>query len=200
MKTILKVGLTGNIGSGKSYVADIFNMKYDIPIYNSDKRAKYLMVNELKSKIIKTFGEDSYIDGQINKVKFNKLLFNDKSSLLLMDSIVIPAMEKDFDNYCSKLESVYVIMESAIIFETNTQSSVDKIICVVADIDIRKKRVTERDKISEDLFLKKVNNQYIDEKKINLSDYVIYNNSDSNVEEQIEKIHKSLINFFIKIN
>ena len=189
MNRLIKVGITGGIGSGKSYIADIFHTKYNIPIYNSDNRSKYLMVNDpsVGNKIIKYFGEDSYIDNQINKEKFNKLLFENKDNLALMNSIIIPAMELDFNNFCKNIKSPYVLKESAILLETDSYKSLGKIICVVADMELRTKRVTTRDNMNQDLFFKKVANQSSDEEKIAKSDYIIYNNG-GNLEGEIEKI------------
>ena len=189
---MIRVGITGGLGSGKSYVANIFKNKYDIPIYNSDIRAKYLMVNsDLKYEVIKNFGKDSYINGEINKEKFNKLLFSNKEALSLMNSIVYPFMEDDFNSFCKNLKSTYVIKESAILFETDDYKSLDKIICVVSNINLRLSRTIIRDRMTEDLFYKKVVNQSSDEFKIEMSDFVIYNNGED-LEKQIDVINERI--------
>ena len=189
---MIRVGITGGLGSGKSYVANIFKNKYDIPIYNSDIRAKYLMVNsDLKYEVIKNFGKDSYINGEINKEKFNKLLFSNKEALSLMNSIVYPFMEDDFNSFCKNLKSIYVIKESAILFETDDYKSLDKIICVVSNINLRLSRTIIRDRMTEDLFYKKVMNQSSDEFKIEMSDFVIYNNGED-LEKQIDVINERI--------
>lgn len=194
---IAKVGIVGGLGSGKSYISNIFRFKYNIPIYNSDERAKTLMVNdrELRKEIIKNFGTDSFTsNGNINKQKFNTLLFNNSKLLSLMNSLVVPFIEKDFNVFCENLRAPYVLKESAIMFETGTYKSLDKIICIVSDMDTRKKRVMKRDGMSSDLFLSKVNIQSTDEEKIKKSDFVIYNNN-KDLEEQVEKIHIYLLNY-----
>jgi dephospho-CoA kinase len=196
MNNLIKCGITGGIGSGKSYISNIFNTKYNIPIYNSDFRAKNIMINDndIIREIINNFGEDSYIDGKINKEKFNNILFNDKEKLLLMNSIIIPRIEKDFDEFCNSLESPYILKESAILYETNTYKNLDKIICVISHIEKRIDRVTKRDNITKELFLKKHFKQASDNDRIKISDYTICNNGDKLI-EQIDDIHNSLINF-----
>ena len=194
---IAKVGITGGLGSGKSYVANIFRFKYDIPVYNSDDRAKILMKDnkKLRNKIINNFGIDSFMsDGNINRKKFNTLLFNNNALLSLMNSLVVPFIEEDFNEFCKDLRAPYVLKESAIFLETGTYKNLDKMICVVADMNTRRKRVMKRDGMSASLFLSKINNQSTDEEKIKYSDFVIYNNN-KNLEEQIEKIHVYLSSY-----
>ena len=190
----LKVGLTGGIGSGKSYVADLFRSKFGVSIYNSDDRAKYLMINDVSvhSKIVKAFGDDSYIDDKINVPKFNKILFSSKSKLNLMNSIVIPAVVADFNLYCDDQNSDYVIMESAIISETGTYKNLDYVICVVSDMGIRIKRLLQRPGYTMELASKKIASQTSDADKINISDFVIYNNGE-NLDKQLTTIHNFLI-------
>ena len=182
-----RIAITGGIGSGKSYVSNLFSQTYDIPLYNTDKTAKEIMINDLvaKQKVIDTFGEDSYIDGQINKPKLSKLLFENEDNLKKMNSIIIPLIIEYFNKWCDQQKSEIVLLESAIIFENGIQDNFDFIICVVADMNIRIDRVSKRDNISTDIIFNKIKNQLNDELKINKSDFIIYNNSENNEDKLI---------------
>jgi len=198
----IRIGITGGIGSGKSYISNLISNIYGIPLYNTDNIAKDIMKNNLiiKQKIINTFGEDSYIDGNINKPKLNKILFEDedKSNLNTMNSIIIPAIVNDFNDWCDKQDSSFVLFESAIIFETGIERNFDFIICVVADMNVRINRVSKRDNISKDLILNRINNQLTDEIKKTKSDFILPNNNDDDIFLSLMPLMLSLFKVIIK--
>ena len=190
------IGLTGGIGSGKSTISKEFKSN-SIPVYDSDTRAKILMNSskDLKVKLIEFFGSSTYINGFINKKYISNLIFNDSSALNKINSIVHPEVFNDFMNWKSRLNNDFVIYESALIFESGSYKSNDYNILVISDINKRIERVTKRDNVKKDDVLLKMNNQWPDQKKIPLADYVFENSS---VNEN-RKLVSSLINHFNSI-
>lgn len=190
------IGLTGGIGSGKTILAKEFSKNY-IQVYNSDERAKFLMNNskDLKDSLIKCFGSNTYVDDSLNKTYLSSLIFNDRKSLELMNSIVHPQVEKDFMGWMKTKDEKYVIYESALIFETGSYKRNDFNILVTSDLSVRINRIMNRDKIDKSLAMLKINNQWKDEKKIPLADYIFVN---SNIDENIQTV-KKLVTYFNSI-
>ena len=190
------IGLTGGIGSGKTILAKEFSKNY-IQVYNSDERAKFLMNNskDLKDSLIKCFGSNTYVDDSLNKTYLSSLIFNDRKSLELMNSIVHPQVEKDFMGWMKTKDEKYVIYESALIFETGSYKRNDFNILVTSDLSDRIKRIMNRDKIDKSLTMLKINNQWKDEKKIPLADYIFVN---STIDENIQTV-KKLVTYFNSI-
>ena len=190
------IGLTGGIGSGKSTISKEFKCN-SIPVYDSDTRAKILMNSSkvLKAKLIEFFGSSAYSNGFLNKKYISNLIFNDSSALNKINSIVHPEVFNDFMNWKSRLNNDFVIYESALIFESGSYKSNDYNILVISDINKRIERVTKRDNVKKDDVLLKMNNQWPDQKKIPLADYVFENSS---VNEN-RKLVSSLIYHFNSI-
>ena len=190
------IGLTGGIGSGKTILAKEFSKNY-IQVYNSDERAKFLMNNskDLKDSLIKCFGSNTYIDDSLNKTYLSSLIFNDSKSLELMNTIVHPQVEKDFMGWMKTKDEKYVIYESALIFETGSYKRNDFNILVTSDLSVRINRIMNRDKIDKSLAMLKINNQWKDEKKIPLADYIFVN---STINENIQTV-KKLVTYFNSI-
>ncbi|MEL0183006.1 MAG: dephospho-CoA kinase [Flavobacteriaceae bacterium] len=190
------IGLTGGIGSGKTILAKEFSKNY-IQVYNSDERAKFLMNNskDLKDSLIKCFGSNTYVDDSLNKTYLSSLIFNDRKSLELMNSIVHPQVEKDFMGWMKTKDEKYVIYESALIFETGSYKRNDFNILVTSDLSVRINRIMNRDKIDKSLAMLKINNQWKDEKKIPLADYIFVN---STIDENIQTV-KKLVTYFNSI-
>lgn len=190
------IGLTGGIGSGKTILAKEFSKNY-IQVYNSDERAKFLMNNskDLKDSLIKCFGSNTYVDDSLNKTYLSSLIFNDRKSLELMNSIVHPQVEKDFMGWMKTKDEKYVIYESALIFETGSYKRNDFNILVTSDLSVRINRIMNRDKIDKSLAMLKINNQWKDEKKIPLADYIFVNSS---IDENIQTV-KKLVTYFNSI-
>lgn len=191
---MLKIGLTGGIGSGKSTVAEVF-VQLGIAVYLSDDRAKALMVNdtELKSSIIALFGEQSYELGQLNRAYIASKVFSDKKELERLNALVHPVLKKDFYLWCIEQSSPYIIKEAAILFESEANKGLDKVILVVAPKDLRLNRVLNRDKVSTESVLARMQAQWTNERKKALSDYVISNDEKCSVLEQVLKVHNELI-------
>tara|TARA_Y100001958_G_scaffold122424_1_gene89696 strand:+ start:179 stop:760 length:582 start_codon:yes stop_codon:yes gene_type:complete len=188
------VGLTGGIGSGKSTVLEQFK-NLGIDTYSADKAAKKLVNSDdaLIESIKKIFGDNIYENNILNTVKLSKIVFKDKRKLELLNSIVHPAVAKDFESFVKTNNGDYIVKEVAIIFETNTQDNYDKIILVRAPIEDRIKRVVLRDNISEFDVIRRVNNQIDDSSIIDRCDYTIDNINIMDLKEKVIKIHKDLI-------
>ena len=190
------VGLTGGIGSGKSSVLEIFK-KIGISTYNADESAKELISSNKKiiHLIKQLFGDDIYNKNELNSKLVSKIVFNDKEKLNSLNSIIHPAVAIDFDNFCSNhREECYIVKEAAIIFETKTENLFDKIIYVKAPKEIRIDRVIQRDKLSRDDVLNRIQNQVNETSIIDKCDFIIDNINYTDLEEKVLEIHDTLIN------
>ena len=189
------VGLTGGIGSGKSTISKIL-LKNDIPVYNSDKRAKLIMADnkKLKMKIMSIYGDECFNNGKLNKGYLSKIVFGDLENNLKMNSIVHPFVHSDFLGWIKKFKKKYVVFESALIFETGSYKNNDFNVLVTSDENKRITRIMLRDQCSEKQVKEKMKFQFNDASKTNLSDYLIYNNDF----EQTKKDVYKMINFLNK--
>lgn len=190
---MLKVGLTGGIGSGKSTVAKIFEL-LQVPVYYADYEAKLILDNNdfVRTEIIKNFG-NLYKSGFINRQELANIVFKDKSELHKLNSIVHPQVAIHYENWCKKNKAhKYTIKEAAILFESGVYKEMDKIITVVASVDLRIERVCKRDNISKDKVLERIKNQMDDETKVLMSDFIVSNNDTELIIPQILHIHKYL--------
>ncbi len=191
---MLKVGLTGNIGSGKSIISHIFSI-LGIPVYNADNESKKILDSpKLISQITNIFNKEVInTDNTINKKKLAEIVFNDKTKLDKLNAIIHPLVMNDFETWCSKNNNhLYVINESAILVETNLYKQFDKLITVSAPEELRIARVMKRDNCNREKVLIRINNQLSEEEKIKVSDYIINNNEKDLVIPQVLKIHKAL--------
>ncbi len=192
-----KIGLTGNIGSGKTTVRKIFEI-LGVPVYDSDEKAKFLINNNknLILKIKKEFGENIYSEnGKIDKKRLAEIIFNDKNKLEKINSLVHPFVKEDFNKQAGKQNFPYIIKESAILFETGLYKELDINITVYAPEKIRIKRVAERDNTGEEQIKSRIKNQFSDEKKNKLADYIIHNYDDKQVLSQVLRLHDIFKNF-----
>ncbi|MFZ4401801.1 MAG: dephospho-CoA kinase [Bacteroidales bacterium] len=191
---MLKIGLTGNIGSGKSTIAEIFKV-LGVEVYHADDNAKSLLNKpEVCSKIIGKFGESVLTNGSIDKKKLADIVFTDAESLEFLNKSIHPLLKIDFDNWLLSKEknNQYIIIEAAILFESGFDKYVDKTILITAAEKIRMKRVCERDNISEILFLQRSTNQWKESQKLELADFVVINDETQLVLPQILELHSLL--------
>ncbi len=188
------VALTGGIGSGKTTVAKMFK-DLGVPVYNSDKEAKALMVSskELRKAIKALLGAEAYNGKTLNREYIAKKVFGDKGLLGQLNKIVHPAVREDFLRWAAKQSTPYVIQESAIVFENGQQDFYDKIILVTAPEEVRLARVMERDKVSKSEIRARMGNQLNDTVKIGLSDYVIENISLNETRSKVNETHKRIL-------
>ncbi len=188
---MIKVGLTGGIGSGKTTVARIFET-LGIPVYYADDAAKRLMNSneELKSLIIKHFGDESYQQGELNRKYIASIVFNNKEKLELLNSLTHPITMQDALVWMNKQTTSYVIKEAALLFESGAAEQLDYIIGVYAPQHIRVKRVMDRDKTTIEEVMKRVSRQIDEEMKMKLCDFVITNNDQQLVIPQVLELDK----------
>ena len=189
-----KIGITGGIGSGKTYVASVFQ-SLGIPIFNADIQAKKIMTSSGKLiKLVKEeFGNDIYKDSDLNKEKLASIVFSNSDKLQKLNSLVHPIVKEEFNNWYKKQTSPYVIKEAAILFESNSHIGLDAVICVSAPLELRMKRLLNRDNSSKKETEKRIENQISQEEKQKLSDYIIVNDEKDLLLPQIIKIHEELL-------
>lgn len=192
-----KIGITGGIGAGKSLICEVFQL-LGIPNYPADYRAKWLQSNdpELKAKITHQFGEEAYFEnGDLNRDYLSKEVFGDDEKLKLLNSLVHPAVGKDFEKWCIQhSDKPYILKEAALLFETGSYKQLDATINVHANQELRLKRTLERDpQRTKESVLAIMKKQFSDEKRMELADYVIYNDESRSVIKQVMELHKELV-------
>ncbi len=186
---MIKVGLTGGIGSGKTTVAKIFE-NLGVPVYYADERAKFIMRENaaVKSKIKNLFGEQAYVDNRLNVSYISGIVFDNPKMLKKLEAIVHPAVRQDFLDWVKQQKADYVIAENAILHKTGMDKLVDYIITVTADKHEKIKRLEKRDGKTIDEIKKVMKNQNTDTQLLKKSDFVIENNE--NLESLIDKTVK----------
>ena len=191
---MLKVGLTGGIGSGKSTAARIFEV-LGIPVYYADQAAKFMMNedSQLKRQIIHHFGPESYTDGKLNRTYLSKKVFSDPGKLELLNSLVHPATIRMSEKWMEQQTSSYAIKEAALIFESGTQQYLDYVIGVYAPQPLRILRTMKRDAISREEVIKRMSNQIEEDIKMRLCDFMIYNDEQKPLLPQVLQLHKKLL-------
>ncbi len=187
---VLRIGLTGGIGSGKTTVAKVFET-LGIPVYYADDAAKKLMNTnkELKAAIIKNFGAGSYANGEIDRKYMATLVFNDKEKLELLNSLTHPATIRDAGEWIKKQTSTYIIKEAALLFESGADKNLDYVIGIDAPLKLRIKRVIARDGTSKEEIMKRIDRQMDEKKKMKRCDFVIINDEQRLVIPQVMKLH-----------
>lgn len=192
---MVKIGVTGIMGSGKSTVCSILE-QLGWPVYYSDLRAKWLMNNQnrLKKGIIDLLGSKSYLeDGKLNRPFVSNKIFNAPDLLQKLNHLVHPVVKDDFNNWCLENKKCkYLVKESALIFEAQLQNDLDVIVVVSTPINIALKRVMRRDQLSEEHILRKIKNQMPDEEKKKLADFVINNEDSKNLVKNTMEVYRSI--------
>ena len=191
---MLKVGLTGGIGSGKTTVAKIFEL-LNIPVYYADDASKrlYHTDKDLIAGMKKNFGKDIYTNDQLNRSKLAAIVFNDPAKLELLNQLVHPPTIRDAEEWMNKQTTPYVIKEAALLFESGSASGLDYIIGVQAPSHYRIKRVMERDGVRREDVINRANRQIDEEIKMRLCDFVIVNNEQELVIPQVLELHSKFL-------
>lgn len=187
---MIKIGVTGGIGSGKSVVCDIFHL-HNIPVFDADKEAKTLNDTSpnIRSQLIYHFGNDIYENEKLNRRKFAELIFNNDRNLKIANSIIHPEVANSFVEWCNNQKDYdIVIIDAALLIEAGFHQFVDKVITVYAPDEHRIERVMKRDQAKREQVESRMANQMPEKEKIKLSDFVIYNDNHHSLIEQVSKI------------
>lgn len=192
---MLKIGLTGGIGSGKTTVAKVFEV-LDVPVYYADAVSKrlYHTNKELMASLKVHFGEDIYNNDQLNRQKLAAIVFNDTQKLQLLNSLVHPLTIQDAEQWMAQQTTPYIIKEAALLFESGSSGGLDYIIGVHTPKHLRIKRVMDRDKVSREEVIARMDKQIDEDIKMRLCDYVIENNELELVLPQVLQLHSHFLN------
>lgn len=191
---MLKIGITGGIGSGKSTVARVFET-LGIPVYNADDAAKRLMQEdpELKNQIIALFGAESYHNGQLNRPFISGQAFSNPEKVKALNALVHPATIRDAKSWMAKQQTPYALKEAALIFESGSEKELDYVIGVFAPEELRIRRVMERDGSSREAIVQRIQNQLNESEKMKRCHFIIENGDDQLVIPQVMAVHQQLL-------
>jgi dephospho-CoA kinase len=191
---MLKIGLTGGIGSGKTTVAQIFEV-LSIPVYYADQAARDLMNSSpvLKNQIISAFGAESYKNGTLDRAYLGNVVFSNKEKLSLLNSLVHPVTMNDSDAWMKNQKTPYAVKEAALIFEANMGDYLDYVIGVSAPKSTRLERVRKRDGITEDKIIQRMQQQMDEAEKMSRCDFVVVNDGIQPLLPQVLMIHNILL-------
>jgi dephospho-CoA kinase len=174
-----KIGLTGGIGVGKTYVCELFQ-QMGVPVFNADIEAKKCMVedSELMLAVQQTFGENMYVNSVLQKEELAKIVFNNEVALGKLNALVHPVVKQKFEDWCKSQTAELVIKEAAILFESDSYLGLDAVICVSANRELRIARVKSRDESSVEQIKSRMNKQMPQAEKEELADFIIVNNGE----------------------
>jgi dephospho-CoA kinase len=190
----MRLGVTGGIGSGKTSVCRVFNT-LGIPVFSADPEARRIM--EADPAVIEGInalaGRDLYPAGTLDTMVLAKIIFNDPEKLKKVNSLVHPVVFRAFTDWVKDQSAPYVIMEAAILFESGGNELVDKVLSVIAPEKERIERVMHRNMLSREQVMERMRNQISDEKRIELSDYLIFNSENDMIIPSVLKIHFDIL-------
>ena len=191
---MLKIGLTGGIGSGKSTVAKVFEV-LGTPVYYADESAKRLMNEDegLIQKLVLQFGSETYSYGQLNRKYLAGIVFNDPKKLEQLNALVHPITINDANNWLQHQKTPYAIKEAALIFETGIHEYLDYVIGVYAPAPLRIQRVVQRDAVKEEEIVLRMSRQMEEETKMRLCNFVINNDEHQMIIPQVLALHEHLL-------
>ncbi len=191
---MLKVGITGGIGSGKSVIAKIF-ASLGIPVYNADTEARQLLNTnkEVQQQIIARFGEDSYKEGRLNNSYISSVVFNDPEKLEILNAITHPAIIAHGERWVQQQTTSYTVKEAALFFESGSASSIDFMIGVYTPENIRVTRVQLRDGLTPEKIKQRIRNQLDESIKMKLCDAIIDNSGTLLVTPQVITLHEKFL-------
>ncbi len=191
---MLKVGVTGGIGSGKSVVCRVFHT-LGIPVFNADDTARYLMENDehLVHHIKALLGEDVYSDGKLDRAKVSEIIFREPQKLQQLNSLVHPATISYANGWFARQAAPYVIKEAAIFFEGGSYKEMDMMIGVFAPAELRIERATKRSNMTREKVLSVMAQQMNENEKMSRCDHVITNDDVHAILPQVLKLHDLLL-------
>lgn len=188
-----KVGITGGIGSGKSLVADML-LKRGVALYSSDSRAKELMASdpELRQQLVERFGSEVFCAEGLNRAYLAERVFASNEELKALNAIVHPRVMADFEQWAEKQSGDYVVLESAILYESGFDGAVDIVVAIMAPEELRIERVIKRDGVTKEQVEERMRHQLSDEERCNRAKYAIVNIELDELEEDVEQLHRRL--------
>lgn len=193
---MLKIGITGGIGSGKTTVCRIFEV-LGIPVFYADAVAKVVMTSDkiLVEGVKGAFGDDSYLEsGELNRKHLAQIVFNDVMELEKLNTLVHPAVFRAFDAWATSVtEAPYLIKEAALLFESGSYRMCDLNVLVTAPEALKIARVSQRDNISAEEVQQRMNKQFSDEKKLTMADFVIFNDEQHLLVPQVLQLHQHFL-------
>lgn len=193
---MIRLGITGGIGSGKSVVCRLLAM-LDVPVYDSDSRAKWLMNNSsvLRERLQERFGSDIFGEGGLQRKVLAERVFSDREALAALDAIVHPAVAEDFLSWAAEREAEgfeIVGLESAILFSSGFDRFVDRCVAVVAPDELRVARAAQRDRASEEQVRARIASQMPQSEVAERADYVVVNDEQSLLWAQVLRLIEEL--------
>ena len=190
---MLKVGLTGGIGSGKSIVARVFGL-IGVPVFEADAAGRQLLAEDpaVRAAIQERFGEAVVHHGTVDRKALAAVVFQDPQALADLNAIVHPAVRQAFRHWAEQQNAPYVLMEAAILAETGGHKAFDRVVVVSAPEPVRLKRVMARDRVTEAEVKARIRNQASEEDRLAIADHVIHNDDRHLVIPQVLQVHQAL--------
>lgn len=188
-----KVGITGGIGSGKSVVSGMLRDR-GVAVYTSDSRAKDIMATDegVRKQLVERFGAEVFGSGELNRAYLAERVFTSRDELAALNAIVHPAVLADFECWAEAQEGDYVVLESAILFESGFDRCVDVAVAVMAPEELRIERVMGRDGVTREQVEERMRNQFTDDERCSRSKYAVVNIELDELEEDVEQLHRRL--------
>lgn len=196
---MLKIGLTGGIGSGKTTISSIFRL-LGIPVFDADREAKLIMETdaEVMFNIQKAFGQETYTNGQLNKTYLANIVFNNLAQLNKLNAFIHPAAILAANKWMNDQRAPYVIKEAALMFEAGSTSNLDYVVGVYTPQQVRIKRVMERDNASQEQVLVRMSRQMDETVKMRLCDFVVSNDEQKLLIPQVLQLHDKFISIYMQ--
>lgn len=191
---MIRIGITGGIGSGKTTICKIFE-QLDVPVYEADHWAKTITNTdtEIKKELFRQFGEDLFNENGLDRNKLAEIIFNNSEALNKVNQIIHPKVIDHFNDWCKQYENKkYVIQEAAVLFESGFYKLFNKMITISAPVELRIERIRNRNNFTREKIMSIINNQWTDEEREKVADYIIINDEKQSVMPQVLKIHEEL--------
>ena len=186
---MIRVGITGGIGSGKSTVCRLFAAK-GIPVYDSDSEAKRLMAAELRGGIEARFGRDIYREGELDRGRLATIVFADSQALADLNAIVHPAVMRDFAAWAERQTADYVVLESAILYEAGLENAVDRVVAVLAPVELRVERACRRDGADPEAVRRRIAAQMDDDTLCRRADFTLVNILEADLVPAVDELDR----------
>ena len=192
-----QVAITGNIGSGKTWVCQLFTRHFNIPVYGSDEAAKRMYFEpEVKEQLLRRFGNELYLsENELNKPYIANLIFGDDTAMRDLEGILYPALLADFRRWAEQQTAPYVLFESALVLEKHLERRFDAVVLVSASEETRLRRAMLRDRCDEATVRARMAKQWPECWKNFMADFVIDHENDDDDEallQQLQRLHQAL--------